>query len=335
MRTRHRHPRPRAAHPRAPVARLRLVSCLAPSLARAPRRVASGARARRVGSVASRARPPARSRRGTMPPPRGFPLVVVRPLVRRLAALRAPSLPVVDLSASDEACASVIRDALFDGAGFFHVRNHGVPRRSSTRWWTPEPVSTNPRREARTRARRDAPQPRLRDLPGTRRGHVFGRRPLADAEATSSEPSAARRIVGERFSAGPFDGASTYHADEEGARSSSRRTRGRLVTPPEPSPGDGDVLRCHGTPRRTACCASSRSPPALDPDFFVSRRTRTAPTCRWPTTRPSVPEAWRRTPAPPRKKAHADSGTLTILARSRAAATKIRSAAASDSGRRG
>ena len=165
----------------------------------------------------------------------------------------ARRLPVVDLSESDAACASVIRDALFDGAGFFHVRNHGVPKPvvdavvdAGSRFFD-QPLAAKlelARGEMRlSRGYEISPEHVEAILPDD----VLS----PDAEATSAEPSAARRIVGERFSVGPFDRArdDDYHAGEEGALFFAPNAWPDPSRHPEPSPGDGDVLRCHGDPR--------------------------------------------------------------------------------------
>jgi len=234
----------------------------------------------------------------------------------------ARHLPVVDLSESDAACASVIRDALFDGAGFFHVRNHGVPKPvvdavvdAGTRFFD-QPLAAKlelARGEMRlSRGYEISPEHVEAILPDD----VLS----PDAEATSAEPSAARRIVGERFSAGPFDARVDDHrADEEGA----------LFFAPNawPDPSRHPNLRpametCYGAMetlarrlhRLVALAAGA------DADFFVSRCDAHCSNLQVANYPSLVPEAWGDRPPPPRKKAHADSGTLTILAR--AAATE-------------
>ena len=234
----------------------------------------------------------------------------------------ARHLPVVDLSESDAACASVIRDALFDGAGFFHVRNHGVPKPvvdavvdAGTRFFD-QPLAAKlelARGEMRlSRGYEISPEHVEAILPDD----VLS----PDAEATSAEPSAARRIVGERFSAGPFDARVDDHrADEEGA----------LFFAPNawPDPSRHPNLRpametCYGAMetlarrlhRLVALAAGA------DADFFVSRCDAHCSNLQVANYPSLVPEAWGDRAPPPRKKAHADSGTLTILAR--AAATE-------------
>ena len=212
----------------------------------------------------------------------------------------ARHLPVVDLSESDAACASVIRDALFDGAGFFHVRNHGVPKPvvdavvdAGTRFFD-QPLAAKlelARGEMRlSRGYEISPEHVEAILPDD----VLS----PDAEATSPEPSAARRIVGERFSAGPFDARVDDHrADEEGA----------LFFAPNawPDPSRHPNLRpametCYGAMetlarrlhRLVALAAGA------DADFFVSRCDAHCSNLQVANYPSLVPEAWGDRPPP-------------------------------------
>ena len=235
----------------------------------------------------------------------------------------ARRLPVVDLSESDAACASVIRDALFDGAGFFHVRNHGVPKPlldavvdAGTRFFD-QPLAAK-----LELARGDMRLSRGYEISPEHLEAILPDDVLSpDDEAASPEPSAARRLVGERFSVGPFDRArdDDYHAGEEGA----------LFFAPNawPDPARHPNLRpametCYGAMetlarrlhRLVALAAGA------DADFFVSRCDEHCSNLQVANYPSLLPEAWSDRAPPPRKKAHADSGTLTILAR--AAATE-------------
>ena len=209
---------PSVAHPRAPVGdRLRLVSDVSRRLLHLGVVASVRSRDASVRSRRARARPRGRDEGRTSaaraPSSSSAPSSAASPRSAR-------HLPVVDLSESDAACASVIRDALFDGAGFFHVRNHGVPKPvvdavvdAGTRFFD-QPLAAKlelARGEMRlSRGYEISPEHVEAILPDD----VLS----PDAEATSPEPSAARRIVGERFSAGPFDARPDDHrADEEGA----------------------------------------------------------------------------------------------------------------------
>ena len=131
-----------------------------------------------------------------------------------------PSIPVVDLDASDEACASVVREALFEGVGFFHVRNHGVPRDAfenvakSAKTFFDAPFA-----EKRSLAVGDMKLSRGYEVSPEHIAAMFSENRVSlETELSDPEPSAARRIVGERFSVGPFGRPSdAYHAGEDGA----------------------------------------------------------------------------------------------------------------------
>ena len=324
-RQRYRRPRnplgrtPSRARRRSSSTRL---GCLAPSLARSASSRLCARATRRFGRVA---RAPARA-------------VATRD---DASAARAPSsssapssaasprsarhLPVVDLSESDAACASVIRDALFDGAGFFHVRNHGVPKPvvdavvdAGTRFFDQPLAAKLELARARcasaaaTRSPRNTSRPSFRTTSSPRTPRRPPRNP-APREGSSANDSPRDRSTR----------ASTTTAPTKKARSSSRRTRGPTRHATRTFARRWRRVTVPWRPSRGACIASSRSPPAPTRIFSSRDATHTAPTSRWPTTPPSFRRRGAIAP-PPRKKAHADSGTLTILAR--AAATRVRSA---------
>ena len=259
----------------------------------------------------------------------GSPAASVRDDARSSALLddatdieRPCFIPVVDLDASDEACASAIREALFHpGVGFFHVRNHGVPRDAMARVAAAaEAFFDAPVCEKRALAVGDMKLSRGYEVsPEHARAMFDENRCSVETERADPEPSAARRIVGERFSAGPFGRPrDAYHSGEDGET---------FLAPnvwPSENEGDGCLREgmetYYGHMERLSnrvlrlVALAARAPP----DFFEDKTDRhcsNLQVANYPTLRlEDWPDA---ATAPPRKKAHADSGTITILARSR------------------
>ena len=131
-----------------------------------------------------------------------------------------PPIPVVDLASSDEACVSVVREALFEGVGFFHVRNHGVPPDAFARVADSAAAFFDaPVAEKRALAVGDMKLSRGYEVSPEHVAAMFSESDVSvEAERADPEPSAARRLVGERFSAGPFRRPrDAYHAGEDGA----------------------------------------------------------------------------------------------------------------------
>ena len=232
-----------------------------------------------------------------------------------------PSIPVVDLDASDEACASVVREALFEGVGFFHVRNHGVPRdalenvAASAKTFFDAPFA-----EKRSFAVGDMKLSRGYEMSPEHIATMFSENHVSlEHERADPEPSAARRIVGERFSVGPFGRPSdAYHAGEDGATFFApivfpKNGRNELRESMESYYEHMERL----SNRILRLIALAANAP---PDFFEDKTDRhcsNLQVANYPTLRA---EDWREVAeksVPPRKKAHADSGTITILARSR------------------
>ena len=237
--------------------------------------------------------------------------------VREAATDSRPSIPVVDLDASDEACASVIREALFEGVGFFHVRNHRVPRDAfASVAAAAETFFDAPVAEKRALAVGDMKLSRGYEVSPEHASAMLSEdRVSVETERADPEPSAARRVVGERFSAGPFGRPrDAYHAGEDGA----------TFLAPNVWPSDGHLREAMETyyahmerlsNRVLRLIARAAEAP---PDFFEDKTDRhcsNLQVANYPTLRlEDWPDA---AAAPPRKKAHADSGTITILARSR------------------
>lgn len=123
--------------------------------------------------------------------------------VSSAASDTAAYIPVVDLSASDDECVAIVRDAC-DGVGFFHVVNHGVEAGlikevvAAGAAFFDLPLSDKRalvRGEMRlSRGYEISPEHIAVMLPGV----------TAADEAAAAEPSAAHRILSERFSVGPF-----------------------------------------------------------------------------------------------------------------------------------
>ena len=229
-----------------------------------------------------------------------------------------PPIPVVDLASSDEACVSVVREALFEGVGFFHVRNHGVPPDAFARVADSAAAFFDaPVAEKRALAVGDMKLSRGYEVSPEHVAAMFSESDVSvEAERADPEPSAARRLVGERFSAGPFRRPrDAYHAGEDGA----------VFFAPNAWPSENHELREHMeayykhmealSNRVLRLIALAANAP---PDFFINRSDRhcsNLQVANYPTLRSgdwAAPDA-----APPRKKAHADSGTITILARER------------------
>ena len=229
-----------------------------------------------------------------------------------------PPIPVVDLASSDEACVSVVREALFEGVGFFHVRNHGVPPDAFARVAEAAAAFFDaPVAEKRALAVGDMKLSRGYEVSPEHVAAMFSESDVSvEAERADPEPSAARRLVGERFSVGPFRRPrDAYHAGEDGA----------VFFAPNAWPSENHELREHMeayykhmealSNRVLRLIALAANAP---PDFFINRSDRhcsNLQVANYPTLRSgdwAAPDA-----APPRKKAHADSGTITILARSR------------------
>ena len=229
-----------------------------------------------------------------------------------------PPIPVVDLASSDEACVSVVREALFEGVGFFHVRNHGVPPDAFARVADSAAAFFDaPVAEKRALAVGDMKLSRGYEVSPEHVAAMFSERDVSvEAERADPEPSAARRLVGERFSAGPFRRPrDAYHAGEDGA----------VFFAPNAWPSENHELREHMeayykhmealSNRVLRLIALAANAP---PDFFINRSDRhcsNLQVANYPTLRSGDWEA--PATAPPRKKAHADSGTITILARER------------------
>ena len=230
-----------------------------------------------------------------------------------------PPIPVVDLASSDEACVSVVREALFEGVGFFHVRNHGVPRDAyenvakSAKTFFDAPFA-----EKRSLAVGDMKLSRGYEVSPEHIAAMFSENRVSlETELSDPEPSAARRIVGERFSVGPFGRPSdAYHAGEDGATffapnawpAHNRELRESMERYYE------HMERLSNRVLRLIALAAN-----APPDFFEDKTDRhcsNLQVANYPTLRA---EDWRgeQKSVPPRKKAHADSGTITILARSR------------------
>ena len=239
--------------------------------------------------------------------------------VREAATDSRPSIPVVDLDASDEACASVIREALFEGVGFFHVRNHRVPRDAfASVAAAAETFFDAPVAEKRALAVGDMKLSRGYEVSPEHASAMLSEdRVSVETERADPEPSAARRVVGERFSAGPFGRPrDAYHAGEDGA----------TFLAPNVWPSDGHLREAMETyyahmerlsNRVLRLIARAAEAP---PDFFEDKTDRhcsNLQVANYPTLRA---EDWPdAAAAPPRKKAHADSGTITILAREKRA----------------
>ena len=232
-----------------------------------------------------------------------------------------PSIPVVDLDASDEACASVVREALFEGVGFFHVRNHGVPRdalenvAASAKTFFDAPFA-----EKRSFAVGDMKLSRGYEMSPEHIATMFSENHVSlEHERADPEPSAARRIVGERFSVGPFGRPSdAYHAGEDGATFFAPNVfpkNGRNELRESMESYYEHMERLSNRILRLIALAAN-----APPDFFEDKTDRhcsNLQVANYPTLRA---EDWREVSeksVPPRKKAHADSGTITILARSR------------------
>jgi isopenicillin N synthase-like dioxygenase len=229
-----------------------------------------------------------------------------------------PPIPVVDLASSDEACVSVVREALFEGVGFFHVRNHGVPPEAFARLaGSAAAFFDAPVAEKRALAVGDMKLSRGYEVSPEHVAAMFSERDVSvEAERADPEPSAARRLVGERFSAGPFRRPrDAYHAGEDGA----------VFFAPNAWPSENRQLREHMeayyehmealSNRVLRLIALAANAP---PDFFIQKSDRhcsNLQVANYPTLRSGDWEA--PATAPPRKKAHADSGTITILARER------------------
>ena len=229
-----------------------------------------------------------------------------------------PPIPVVDLASSDEACVSVVREALFEGVGFFHVRNHGVPPDAFARVADSAAAFFDaPVAEKRALAVGDMKLSRGYEVSPEHVAAMFSERDVSvEAERADPEPSAARRLVGERFSAGPFRRPrDAYHAGEDGA----------VFFAPNAWPSENHELREHMeayykhmealSNRVLRLIALAANAP---PDFFINRSDRhcsNLQVANYPTLRSRDWEA--PATAPPRKKAHADSGTITILTRER------------------
>ena len=239
--------------------------------------------------------------------------------VREAATDSRPSIPVVDLDASDEACASVIREALFEGVGFFHVRNHRVPRDAfASVAAAAETFFDAPVAEKRALAVGDMKLSRGYEVSPEHASAMLSEdRVSVETERADPEPSSARRVVGERFSAGPFGRPrDAYHAGEDGA----------TFLAPNVWPSDGHLREAMETyyahmerlsNRVLRLIARAAEAP---PDFFEDKTDRhcsNLQVANYPTLRA---EDWPdAAAAPPRKKAHADSGTITILAREKRA----------------
>ena len=230
-----------------------------------------------------------------------------------------PSIPVVDLDASDEACASVVREALFEGVGFFHVRNHGVPRDAFENVAkSAETFFDAPFAEKRSLAVGDMKLSRGYEVSPEHIAAMFSNdRVSLETELSDPEPSAARRIVGERFSVGPFGRPSdAYHAGEDGATffaPNAWPARNRELRESTERYYEHMERLSNRVLRLIALAANA------PPDFFEDKTDRhcsNLQVANYPTLRA---EDWRgeQKSVPPRKKAHADSGTITILARSR------------------
>ena len=229
-----------------------------------------------------------------------------------------PPIPVVDLASSDEACVSVVREALFEGVGFFHVRNHGVPPDAFPRLaGSAAAFFDAPVAEKRALAVGDMKLSRGYEVSPEHVAAMFSERDVSvEAERADPEPSAARRLVGERFSAGPFRRPrDAYHAGEDGA----------VFFAPNAWPSENHELREHMeayyehmealSNRVLRLIALAANAP---PDFFIQKSDRhcsNLQVANYPTLRSGDWES--PATAPPRKKAHADSGTITILARER------------------
>ena len=229
-----------------------------------------------------------------------------------------PPIPVVDLASSDEACVSVVREALFEGVGFFHVRNHGVPPEAFARLaGSAAAFFDAPVAEKRALAVGDMKLSRGYEVSPEHVAAMFSERDVSvEAERADPEPSAARRLVGERFSAGPFRRPrDAYHAGEDGA----------VFFAPNAWPSENQKLREHMeayyehmealSNRVLRLIALAANAP---PDFFIVKSDRhcsNLQVANYPTLRSRDWEA--PATAPPRKKAHADSGTITILTRER------------------
>ena len=239
--------------------------------------------------------------------------------VREAATDSRPSIPVVDLDASDEACASVIREALFEGVGFFHVRNHRVPRDAfASVAAAAETFFDAPVAEKRALAVGDMKLSRGYEVSPEHASAMLSEdRVSVETERADPEPSAARRVVGERFSAGPFGRPrDAYHAGEDGA----------TFLAPNVWPSDGHLREAMETYYAHMERLSNRvlrliaRAAGAPPDFFEDKTDRhcsNLQVANYPTLRA---EDWPdAAAAPPRKKAHADSGTITILAREKRA----------------
>ena len=126
-------------------------------------------------------------------------------------------IPVVDLSESDAACASIVRTAC-DSCGFFHVVNHGVDDNLAfdvIRWGAT--FFDRPWDDKMALVRGDMRVSRGYEI-SPEHIEALDRDVTRKGELAAREPSAARRIISERFSVGPFDVPNdSYHTDEDGA----------------------------------------------------------------------------------------------------------------------
>lgn len=228
---------------------------------------------------------------------------------------RRVQIPVVDLSEPDAVCASIVRTAC-DSCGFFHVVNHGVDDNLAfdvIRWGAT--FFDRPWDDKMALVRGDMRVSRGYEI-SPEHIEALDRDVTREEELAAREPSAARRIISERFSVGPFDVPNdSYHTDEEGA----------LFFHPNAWPEDSipslrPAMEAYYREMESLCArlhrvlALAMGAPA---DFFedkIDKHCSNLQVANYPSLDPS---RWRDSDRIPlRKKSHADSGTLTVLWRS-------------------
>lgn len=238
----------------------------------------------------------------------------------------ATNIPVVDLRESDDACASIVRQSLFHGVGFFHVVNHGIPSelfnkviQSATQFFD-QPYDAKLKLTVGdmklSRGYEVSPE-HLAEIVTTENKDVGAI--SQEKETQSSEPSALCKIAGERFSMGPFDlPKDDYHRGEDGElffapnvwpKDELKDQEDNLQTSMQSYYSEMEVL----SNRLLRIIAVAGGAPADFFEPFVGKHVSNLQVANYPSLR--AMDWGDASQIPPRKKAHADSGTLTVLAR--------------------
>jgi len=261
----------------------------------------------------------------------------------------AKNIPLLDLNQTDQECAAVVTHALFHGVGFFHVVNHGIaPALFDALVASAGEFFDNPFHEKMNLKVGDMKLSRGYEVSPEHLAVISvedgggvevvtatggnGVRTVSPADETRDvEPSAEQRIVGERFSMGPFsknemnDASDNYHTGEDGSLFFAPNVWPTSNADSEGTAHSNKVLKSSMESyylemevlsiRLLAIIATAAGAPR---DFFHKKSDKhvsNLQVANYPTLRSRVWGDDAATQIPPRKKAHADSGTITVLAR--------------------